>query len=154
MRFAGLWALSGSRRRGTRSGSRPAAETFYATKVAEDPDIPVMPRQVFEGWLKTGWVGDPRETWLVADEDGVAGWYLLELPLRDNQHLGVLDLRVRPDRQRRGHGTALLRHAAGRALADGRSLLTGYASAGSPGQGFAGRSARPEGWRKSIACST
>jgi hypothetical protein len=38
---------------------------------------------VFEGWLKTGWVGDPRETWLVADEDGVAGWYrVLGQPVR------------------------------------------------------------------------
>ena len=48
------------------------------------------------------------------------GWYLLELPFRDNKHLGGLDVMVRPDRQRRGLGTALLRHAAGRALADGR----------------------------------
>ncbi len=112
-------------------------EIFHATRVADDPDVPVMPRRVFEGWLKTGWVGDPRETWLVADEDGVAGWYLLELPFRDNKHLGSLDVMVRPDRQRRGLGTALLRHAAGRALADGRSLLTGYACGGSAGEAFA-----------------
>ena len=112
-------------------------EIFRATKVADDPDVPVLPRRVFQGWLKTGWVGDPRETWLVADEDGVAAWYLLELPHRDNKHLGVLDLLVRPDHQRRGLGTALLRHAAGRALGDGRSLLTGYACAGSPGEAFA-----------------
>jgi GNAT superfamily N-acetyltransferase len=112
-------------------------QIFYATRVADDPDVPVMPRRVFEGWLKTGWVGDPRQTWLVADEGGVAGWYLLELPSRDNKHLGVLDVMVRPDRQRRGLGTALLEHAAGRALADGRSLLTGYARVGSAGEAFA-----------------
>jgi len=109
---------------------------FHATRMADDPDVPVMPRRVFEGWLQTGWVGDPRETWLVADEDGVAGWYLLELPFRDNKHLGVLDIMVRPDRQRCGFGTALLRHAAGQALADGRSLLTGYACAASGGEAF------------------
>jgi len=112
-------------------------EIFHATRVADNPDIPVMPRRVFEGWLQTGWVGDPRETWLVADKDGVAGWYLLELPFRDNKHLGVLDLMVGPDRRRRGLGTALLRHAAGQALADGRSLLTGYACAASGGEAFA-----------------
>jgi GNAT superfamily N-acetyltransferase len=95
-------------------------EIFYATRMADDPDVPVMPRRVFEGWLKTGWVGDPREIWLVADDDGVAGLYLLELPIRDNKHLGVLDLMVRPDRQRRRLGTALLRHAAG-----GRSPTAG-----------------------------
>jgi GNAT superfamily N-acetyltransferase len=116
---------------------RDCYEIFHATRVADDPDIPVMPRRVFEGWLKTGWVGDPRETWLMADEGGVAGWYLLELPSRDNKHLGVLDLMVRPDRQRRGLGTTLFGHAAGRALADGRSLLTGYAWVDSAGEAFA-----------------
>ena len=53
------------------------------------------------------------------------GWYLLELPARDNRHLGFLDIAVHPERQRRGLGTALLRHAASRAVADGRRLLTG-----------------------------
>ncbi len=111
-------------------------EILRATKAADDPDMPVMPRRVFEGWLESGWVGDPRETWLLEDANGVGGWYLLELPSRDNKHLGVLQLMVRPDRQRRRLGTALLRHAAGRALAAERSLLTGYASAGCPGEAF------------------
>ena len=87
--------------------------------------------------LTTGWVGDPRETWLLADDDGIAGWYLLELPARDNRHLGFLDIAVRPERQRRGLGTALLRHAASRAVADGRRLLTGYALTGTAGEAFA-----------------
>jgi GNAT superfamily N-acetyltransferase len=137
MRFAGVMGIERFEAEGDAQRIAACCEILDATMMADDPDIPVMPRQVFEGWLKTGWVGDPRETWLVADEDGVAGWYLLELPVRDNKHLGALDLRVRPDRQRRGHGTALLRHAAGQALADGRSLLTGYACAGSPGEAFA-----------------
>ena len=50
-----------------------------------------------------GWVGDPRETWLLADAAGIAGWYLLELPARDNGHLGFLDIQVRPG----GGGTDL-----------------------------------------------
>jgi GNAT superfamily N-acetyltransferase len=44
---------------------------------------------------------------------------------------------VPPGRRRHGFGTALLRHAAGRAAASGRRLLTGYALAGSPGEEFA-----------------
>jgi GNAT superfamily N-acetyltransferase len=85
-------------------------------------------------------VGDPRETWLLEDAAGIGGWYLLELPARDNGHLGYLDLAVRPRRQRHGLGTALLRHAAGRAAAGGRELLTGLAWADSPGEAFAGAS--------------
>jgi GNAT superfamily N-acetyltransferase len=116
---------------------RECHEIFRAAMAADDPEVPVMPPRVFGGWLKTGWVGDPRETWLVAGADGVEGWYLLELPRRDNTHLASLTLMVRPGRRRRGLGTALLRHAAGRALADGRRLLTGYAPDGSAGEAFA-----------------
>jgi GNAT superfamily N-acetyltransferase len=138
MGFAGVVGIERFEAGGDAQQAAACYEIFHATRVADDPDVPVMPRGVFEGWLKTGWVGDPRETWLMAAEDGVAGWYLLELPVRDNTHLGILDVMVPPDRQRRGLGTALLRHAAGRALADGRSLLTGYACAGSAGEAFAG----------------
>ena len=112
-------------------------EIFRATRAVDDPDVPLMSRRVWGVLLTTGWVGDPRETWLLADDDGVAGWYLLELPARDNRHLGFLDIAVRPERQRRGSGTALLRHAASRAVADGRRLLTGYALTGTAGEAFA-----------------
>jgi GNAT superfamily N-acetyltransferase len=112
-------------------------EIFRATREIDEADVPLMSRRVFGVLLTTGWVGDPRETWLLADDDGIAGWYLLELPARDNRHLGFLDIAVRPERQRCGFGTALLRHAATRAVADGRRLLTGYALAGTAGEAFA-----------------
>ena len=112
-------------------------EIFLATRAVDDPGVPPMSRRVFGVLLTTGWVGDPRETWLLADDDGIAGWYLLELPARDNRHLGFLDITVRPERQRRGLGTALLRHATSRAVADGRRLLTGYALTGTAGEAFA-----------------
>ena len=97
-----------------------------------------MSRTVFDGWLTTGWTGEPRETWLGCGPDGsVAGWYLLEVPDRDNRHLGILEAFVDPARRRQGFGTALLRHAAERALADGRRLLTGAAIQDSPGDSFA-----------------
>ena len=112
-------------------------EISRACRAADDPDGPPMERRVFAGWLKTGWVGDPRETWLLEDDGGIEGWYLLELPARDNRHLGILHIAVHPDRRRRGFGTALLRHAGGRAVANGRDLLTGYAFTGGAGEAFA-----------------
>jgi RimJ/RimL family protein N-acetyltransferase len=117
---------------------RNCFEIFRATESADDPDGPPMSRMVFEGWLRTGWIGDPRETWFVpAADDTVAGWYLLELPARDNRHMAGLLPYVRPDRRRQGYGTALLQHAAGRALADGRSQLASFAWEESAGEKFA-----------------
>src|SRR5438477_287346 len=101
------------------------------------PRGPGLPARVFLGWLQTGFMGDPRETWLLEDAAGAGGWYLLELPSRDNGHLGSLEIQVAPGRRRHGLGTALLRHAAGRAVADGRRLLCGYAVAGTGGEAFA-----------------
>jgi GNAT superfamily N-acetyltransferase len=129
----------GIERFGAEDGKRVDAcyEIYRATREADDPDVPMMPPRVFLGWLQTGFMGDPRETWLLEDAAGIGGWYLLELPDRDNGHLGFLDLSVRPQRQRHGLGTALLRHAAGRAGAGGRELLAGLTWAGSPGEAFA-----------------
>lgn len=129
----------GIERFGAGDGKRVDAcyEIYRAVREADDPGVPFMPPRVFLGWLQVGFMGDPRETWLLEDAAGIGGWYLLELPDRDNRHLGFLDLAVSPQRQRNGLGTALLRHAAGRAIAGGRELLAGLAWAGSPGEAFA-----------------
>ena len=136
MRFAGSMGID---RFGAEDERRVTAchEIFLATRKADNPDEPPMTCRTFSGWLKTGWVGDPRETWLLDDDGGIQGWYVLGLPDRDNGHLGTLDIAVHPDRQRRGVGTALLRHAAMRAIANGRQLLTGYAFTGTAGEAFA-----------------
>lgn len=120
-------------------------EIFRAVRMADDPDVPVMPPRVFAGWLQAGFMGEPRETWLLEDDGGIAGWYLLELPDRDNGHLSFLEIQVISGRRRQGLGTALLRHAAGRAIADGRQLLNGYACAGTPGEAFARSSGAVQG---------
>jgi GNAT superfamily N-acetyltransferase len=129
----------GIERFGVEDGRRADAcyEIFRASRMADDPEVPVMPRRVFLGWLQAGFMGEPRETWLLEDAAGVGGWYLLELPDRDNGHLSFLEIQVAPGRRRHGLGTALLRHAAGRAIADGRRLLSGFAYAGSAGEAFA-----------------
>ena len=117
---------------------RSCHDIMVAAAAADDPGPPPMDRAVFDGWLTTGWTGEPRETWLGCGPDGsVAGWYLLEVPDRDNRHLGILEAFVDPARRRQGFGTALLRHAVQRALADGRRLLAGAAVQDSPGESFA-----------------
>jgi len=136
VRFAGSMRIERFRAE-DEPGAQACYEIFLATRAVDDPDVPPMSRRVFRGLLKTGWVGDPRETWLLADDGGFEGWYVLELPARDNRHLGFLDIAVRPERQRHGFGTALLRHAATRAAADGRRLLAGYALIGTAGEAFA-----------------
>jgi GNAT superfamily N-acetyltransferase len=121
-------------------------EILRAAMAIDDPDGPRMSRRVFEGWLRKGWVGDPKEAWLAVEEDGgVAGWCALELPSRDNKHRCHLDIVVRPGRRREGIGLALLRHAARRAMAADRTLLLlGHVAEGSSGEAFALRlGARP-----------
>jgi GNAT superfamily N-acetyltransferase len=137
----------GIERFGAQDGRRADAcyQIFRATRAADDPDMPVMPPRIFLGWLQTGFMGEPRETWLLEDAAGVGGWYLLELPDRDNTHLSFLEVEVAPGRRRHGLGTALLRHAAGRAITGGRRLLNGYAVAGSPGEAFARSSGAAQG---------
>jgi GNAT superfamily N-acetyltransferase len=125
---------------------RECYEIFCAAQAVDDPEGPPMGRAVFEGWMRWGWASDPRETWVLVggaglaggdgDGEGVDGFYIIELPSRDNLHVGNLNIVVRQDRLRRGSGTTLLRHAAGRALADGRGLLIGYVWPGSAGEGF------------------
>jgi RimJ/RimL family protein N-acetyltransferase len=117
---------------------RACHDILVAATAADDPGLPPMSRSVFGGWLKTGWGGEPRETWLAYGPDGcVAGWYLLTLPDRDNRHLGIVDPFADPARRRQGFGTALLRHAAERVLADGRRLLAGAAIQASAGEAWA-----------------
>jgi len=117
---------------------RACHDIHVAVSAADDPGGPAMGRAAFDGWLAMGWTGNPRESWLARGPDGaVAGWYLVELPDRDNRHLGEVELLVDPARRRQGFATALLRHAAERALADGRSLLAGAAWRDGPGEAFA-----------------
>ena len=105
----------------------------------DDPLEPPMPPRAFAGWLALGWTEDPLETWLARDDSGEpCGWYALSLPLRENRQLAGLRLVVHAARRRAGRGTALLRHAAGRARQAGRTVLEMDALEGSPGAAFAG----------------
>jgi GNAT superfamily N-acetyltransferase len=113
-------------------------EIYLAGQPIDDPYGPPMSARFFAGWLTLGWTEDPQEVWLARDGAGVArGWYVLSLPQRENQHLGLFSPTVHPDHRRAGLGTALVRHAAGRARESGRSALSGSARIGAPGSAFA-----------------
>ena len=67
-------------------------------------------------------------SWVVREPDdggAIAGVGNLRLSTTDNLHLGIVDLRVRPEHRRRGIGTALLRAMAEHARdADRTTLMT------------------------------
>jgi GNAT superfamily N-acetyltransferase len=120
-------------------GIRACHEVFLAARQVDEPEGPRMRERVFGGWLTVGWGGDPREVWVAPGqaEGSAAGWYRLELPDRENLDRANLELIVSPNERRRGTGLALLRHAAGRAAAHGRAVLSGGAPSDSPGDAFA-----------------
>jgi GNAT superfamily N-acetyltransferase len=120
-------------------GKVDACYQMYAAGLPfDDPDGPPMSERTFTAWMREGWAGERRETALAADPGGAwAGWYLLELPDRKNVHMSELTVMVAPARRRHGFGGALLRHAAARAAAHDRSLLSWQTRRGSPGSVFA-----------------
>ncbi|MBN6054669.1 GNAT family N-acetyltransferase, partial [Nonomuraea sp. RK-328] len=85
----------------------------------------------------------------VVEESGeLVGGYRLSFPEHDNTHIAWLDpLFVRPDRRGRGIATRLLEEAAGRARANGRSLLFTE----TPAEGLGARFAVAHGFTVSVA---
>lgn len=64
--------------------------------------------------------------WVADDEGDVVGAAGLDMPLKDNPRLATIEIVVRPDRRRRGIGSALLRILEKQAAERGRtSLLVG-----------------------------
>jgi len=119
---------------------RDCYEVYLAAQRVDEPDGPWFTERPFGGWLRVGWDGDPREVWLAAEEgsEGSAvGWYRLMTPSMENLDQAKLDLVVHPAERRRGLGLALLRHAAKRAAAHGRSVIGGGVRLGAPGEAFA-----------------
>jgi len=116
---------------------RACFEVSLAAQRVDEPEGPWFTERPFTGWLTVGWDGNPREAWLATDQGSPAGWYRLELPVRENVDQAHLDIVVHPAARRRGLGRALLRHAAGRAAEHGRTVLNGDPRRGSPGEAFA-----------------
>jgi len=116
---------------------RACHEMHVAATPVDVPGEPPMSDHAFAGWLRMHWTGDRPETWLARDATGApCGWYSLILPARENTHLAYLDPVVGLPHRRQGIGTALVRHAAGRAHQEGRAILAAEATLGSAGEGF------------------
>jgi len=116
---------------------RACHELDLAAMPLDQPGEPPMSERVFAGCLRRWWTGDRPETWLARNDAGLpCGWYALTLPERENTHLAYLSPLVGPAHRRQGIGTALVRHAAGRAHQEGRVLLNGETTQGSAGEAF------------------
>jgi GNAT superfamily N-acetyltransferase len=118
---------------------RACYEVYAAAQRIDAPGDTWLTERPFGNWMTVGGSGDPREVWAAPgqDEGPVTGWYRLELPDQENLDRAYLDLIVLPAVRRHGIGRALLRHAAERTAAHGRSLLGTFAREGSPGQALA-----------------
>lgn len=117
---------------------RQCHEVAEAARVADDPFGPPKTARVLRTFLAEGWEGNPCEAWAAAGEQGqaIAGWCWLELPDKENLNNAVLIVVARPDAWGSGMEHALLRHAAQRAQASGRSMLTPACRAGTPASRF------------------
>ena len=99
----------------------------------EPPPTPALSR----GRVLTPFWGDPvRLLVAVADGDPV-GHAVVELPVHDNRHLGLVEVHVALEARRRGCGRALLDAAARLLLADGRRSLVLEARVDSPAEALA-----------------
>ncbi|WP_300605031.1 GNAT family N-acetyltransferase, partial [Trebonia sp.] len=110
-----------------------------AAQAIDDPLRPPMSFGVFRVWVLHGWDSNPGELWFVpgAAPDEALAWYQLEFPDLENRDRGFLRPYVRPASRRRGIGRDLLRHAADRAAANGRTVFGGGAAQDSAGDAFA-----------------
>jgi GNAT superfamily N-acetyltransferase len=131
-------------------GTDPAAvrachEVVTAAIAADDPSGPPLTLRRLRGWLTHP--EQPIELWVAEGPaaGGIAGWYQLRLPDRENLDRAGLNLFVHPASRRGGLGRALLGHAAMRAADHGRSVLRGEVLQGTAGAAFAARAGATAG---------
>jgi RimJ/RimL family protein N-acetyltransferase len=122
-----------------RAATQACYEVVRAALATDDPFGPPTSARTLRGRLEHP--QDPVEAWYVPAETGddVLGWHYLELPARENLDRASLHIHVHPAHRRRGIGGELLGHAAQRAAAHGRSVLSVWARQGSAGEAFAAR---------------
>src|SRR5207244_13617182 len=115
-------------------------QVYLAAHAADELVEPPDSARMFRTSLTKGHGMIPHEVWAAADPDGaVVAYYVLELPDLENRDRAYVQPYVHPAARRRGTGRELLRHAASRAAANGRSVFDGVALADSAGEAFARR---------------
>jgi GNAT superfamily N-acetyltransferase len=117
-----------------------------AAHAVDDPTgDPPFSLALFGAHLAHGWSCDPTEAWFVPGDslgasgpgEPVAAYCRILLPDLENRGRAFVTVTVHPALRRRGLGRALLRHAARRAEAEGRSALDSAVVQGSAGEAFA-----------------
>lgn len=111
-------------------------EVEQATLAADDPQGPPVSEHRLRAIL-LGRANMATEAWYAAEDGAIEGWCRLRMPRQENLHIAFLAMSVHPRWRRQGLGTELLRHAAARARAHGRSVLAGETFAGTAGARFA-----------------
>jgi GNAT superfamily N-acetyltransferase len=116
-------------------------EVERAAQRADDPSGPPMTPRELRVFLSEGWEANPCEAWHGSPGNGrtdrtASGLYWMEVPDQENRDRARLLLLVHPACGGRGVERALLRHAAGRARANGRAVLSLLARQGSPVAAF------------------
>jgi GNAT superfamily N-acetyltransferase len=113
-------------------------EVHCAASERDDPVEPPMSAGTFRVFLDEGFDHNPGESWVAHDDAGtVSGYYRLNLPDLENRDRAFVVPVVHPAARRGGTGRELLRHCAGRASANGRTMLESVTTAGGDGEEFA-----------------
>ena len=87
------------------------------------PDHPMASLPELLAQLRTERAAVAVETWVMYAGTEPVATYRLTLPQRDNTGLADLELGVRPEHQRRGHGRAMVDHLRARCAAHGRTQV-------------------------------
>jgi GNAT superfamily N-acetyltransferase len=122
---------------------------LHETYLAAYADVPgpLWAERRFSMQVSQGDPGATAESWVAVEDGQVIGGYALSFPKYDNAHVGGLHpLVVRPERQGRGVGSALLAHAVERMRANGRRLLLTE----TPVEGAGARFARSHGFSVAV----
>jgi mycothiol synthase len=85
--------------------------------------------------LRTGTaIGDFGQLWFGGDGETKEASAYLQLPTRDNTQTALIEIRIRPDRRRRGFATDFLRILIEAARAEGRTRVIGSADSHGSGE--------------------
>jgi GNAT superfamily N-acetyltransferase len=116
-------------------------EVLLAAHAVEEPVEPPKSAGTFRTVLAEGFESNPGEVWVVpgAEHGRVVAFYRLDLPDLENRDRAFAQPIVHPAARRGGIGRELLRHAARRAAANGRTVLDGVVREDSAGEAFAHR---------------
>jgi GNAT superfamily N-acetyltransferase len=119
------------------AGTSPTLlRSWHALQTATDLELePHVPPAPLDEALPSALSDDlmQRQGWLLADTGAVIGSAIVELPLLENTHLAMLDVRIDPGRRRAGLGSMLTALGAQAAHRAGRPSLIVEATAGSAG---------------------